>query len=78
MATEDPKIRIGRIFGMGKYGYQLAEEILLDFQMRLEEELRRNGYESAAEYLIDRRGPCVQPPEPTSGLAGTEAISLPN
>lgn len=57
--SEDPKMRIGRMFGLGKYGYELAEEILLQFQQEIERELTHNGYESAAEYLIDRRSPCT-------------------
>lgn len=60
--SEEPKIRIGRIFGMGKYGYQLAEEILLQFQVNLEDDLKSNGYEAAAEYLIDQRGACITDP----------------
>lgn len=75
MAAESPRMRIGRMFGLGKYGYELADEILLQFQMDIERELTHNGHERAAEYLIDRRSPCIG--QLTLGLDGTEEVPLP-
>lgn len=48
---EHPADRLARMFNMGKYGENLAKEILGQYKHMIEEALEDAGYARAADYV---------------------------